>query len=76
MIKLTLINIAYYQILGKPLNLYLGLLCLLGFLIVGMSHYLLRKTAIKIRHPWHFRIGLISIIIAIIHGILGLASYF
>lgn len=68
-------QLAYYSILGKPLILYFGILTLLSFLFtafIGLINYKGYKT---IPFKWHPIMAGISITLAIVHAILGLASY-
>lgn len=69
-------NIAYFLIFGKPLIMYTGVLTLISFLftaVIGFLNYHgIRKIPFKF-HPW---MAAISIILAIIHGAMGILSYF
>lgn len=69
-------NIAYYLIFGKPLIMYLGILtfCLIIFTALVGYMNLHGKTMIPLK--WHFRLAKITIALAIIHGALGILSYF
>ena len=69
-------NITYYQFFGKPLILYLGVLTLLSFLFTASIAILNKRGINKIPFKWHPRMAIFSIILAIIHGILGLLAYF
>ena len=71
-----LTNITYYQIFGKPLIMYLGILTLLSFLFTALIGYLNRRGINRIPLAWHFRMAKISITLAIIHGLLGVLAYF
>lgn len=68
--------ITYYQILGKPLIMYLGILTLSSFLFTASIAVLNVKFGIaKIPFKWHPRMAAISITLALIHGTLGILAY-
>jgi hypothetical protein len=68
-------DVTYYLIFGKPLILYLGVLTLL-FLLVTASIPVLNKRGIRIiPSRWHPVCAGITILLALIHGILGLLAY-
>lgn len=69
-------SIAYYLIFGKPLILYLGILTLLSFLFTASIAIMNLKGIHKIPFAWHHRMAIISISLALIHGTLGILSYF
>lgn len=69
-------NISYYLIFGKPLIMYFGILTYLSLASTAYIGYMKLRGRIKISLNWHFRIAWASLILASIHGILGLASYF
>jgi len=68
-------QLAYYSILGKPLILYFGILTLLSFLFTALIGFINYKGYKTIPFKWHPIMAGISITLAIIHAILGLASY-
>lgn len=69
-------NITYFLIFGKPLIMYLGILTLLSFLITALIGLLIIKGIGKIPFRLHLIMAVISIILAIIHGTLGILIYF
>jgi hypothetical protein len=69
-------QITYFQILGKPLIMYLGIITLLSFLFTATIAILNKKGINKIPFAWHPRMAKISIALALIHGFLGLMAYF
>jgi hypothetical protein len=73
-------NITYHLIFGKPFIMYLGIITLISFLFtasIGFFSYYKKKFKINyIPFKWHPRMAAISIILALIHGLLGLISYF
>tara|TARA_Y100000310_G_scaffold316091_1_gene367430 strand:- start:342 stop:560 length:219 start_codon:yes stop_codon:yes gene_type:complete len=71
-----LTEIAYYPIFGKPLIMYLGILTLLS-LITTISIAVLNKNGYnKIPFKWHYVFATITLILALIHGLFGVLSYF
>jgi hypothetical protein len=69
-------NIAYFMIFGKPLIMYLGILTLSSFLFTAYIGYMNLKGKTRIPLIWHFRMAKISLCLALIHGFLGIMSYF
>ncbi len=70
------INIAYYLILGKPLIFWTGILTLLLFILTAIVGFLNFHGNHRVSFKWHPRLVVISFILAIIHGGLGLLIYF
>lgn len=69
-------DIAYYLIFGKPLILYTGILTFFSFLFTALIGFLNYNGIHKIPFKWHPRMAIISITLAIIHGLMGLLLYF
>jgi dolichyl-phosphate-mannose--protein O-mannosyl transferase len=69
------LEITYYQIFGKPLIMYLGIITLLSFLFTAAIALLNRKGINKIPMEWHFRMAKISIALALVHGLLAMLAY-
>ncbi|MEW6295234.1 MAG: hypothetical protein AB1467_02965 [Candidatus Diapherotrites archaeon] len=69
-------NITYFPIFGKPLIMYSGILTLLSFLFTASIAILNKKGIRKIPFNWHPRMAVISIILVVIHGTLGILAYF
>ena len=69
-------DITYYLIFGIPFIVYLGIITILMFVITALFAILKRKGKTKISIQWHFRLAILSIILGIIHGILGITAYF
>ncbi len=69
-----LYQIAYYPIFGYPFILHLGLIALILFLI-AVSISTLFKRRVKNHFKIHRLIAAISIVFALVHGILGLLIY-
>lgn len=71
-----LTNISYYLIFGRPLIMYLGILTLSSFLITAYIGFMNLRGKTRIPLRWHFRMAGVSLVLAIIHGILGMVAYF
>jgi hypothetical protein len=67
-------EIAYFQIFGKPLVLYLGIITLLSF-ITTASIGLMIFRGVRIPFKFHPAMAGISLTLGIIHGILALSIY-
>jgi mono/diheme cytochrome c family protein len=66
-----LTKIAYYQIFEISLIAYLGILALLLFIATALAAIRRRKDG-RLLFRWHHRLAYVSIILAIVHGLLGL----
>ena len=69
-------NIALTLIFGKPTVMYGGLLTFLMILFTATVGLLNFKGITVIPFKWHPRLAIITIVIAIIHGIFGLSIWF
>ncbi|MCX6721336.1 MAG: hypothetical protein NT026_01905 [Candidatus Staskawiczbacteria bacterium] len=69
-------NITYFLIFGKPLIMYLGIITLLSFLITATLGAMIIRGIGKIPFKWHMIMAIISIVLAVIHGVLGILLYF
>lgn len=69
-------NVSYFLIFGKPLMMYLGITTLACFLAAASVPIINKKTKFAIAFIWHIRIAKIAIALAILHGLLGVLSYF
>jgi len=69
-------QIAYYPILGRPLILYLGIITYSFFTFAALIPILNQKKFWSIPFVWHIRIAKIAILLATIHGLMGILSYF
>jgi hypothetical protein len=69
-------NITYFLIFGKPLIMYLGILTLLAFLFTASIAVMTMKGIRTIPFRWHPRCAVVAIILALVHGLLGLLAYF
>jgi hypothetical protein len=75
-IEMVLNEITYFQILGFPLIIYLGILALVFFILTAVIAILNRRGNRIIPFEWHSRIAMIALLLAIIHGTLGVLNYF
>lgn len=71
-----LTQITYFQILGKPLLMYFGIITFLLLLLTAWIGQQNKKGITKIPLVWHFRLAKVTITLAIIHGLLGILAYF
>jgi len=69
-------EITYFQILGIPFIVYLGVITLSFLLFTAIIAFMNNRGINKIRFKWHPRMAKVTIILAIIYGILGLLYYF
>lgn len=67
--------IAYHLILGKPLIVWLGFLTLLSLLLAAAIAILNRRGIHTIPARWHPRCAAVAILLALIHGTMGLLAY-
>ena len=67
-------QISYYPIFGYPFILYLGVMALILFLI-AVSISTIFKGKIKSHFKTHRAVAIISILIALIHGLMGILAY-
>ena len=68
-------EITYYLIFGIPFIVYLGIITIIMFLITAFLAIFRRKGIIKTSVQWYFRFAYLSIILALIHGFLGISAY-
>jgi len=69
-------HIAYTLILGKPVVMYMGIITYLSFISTASIGLLNFKGYSIIPFKWHPRLAATSLILATIHGLLGLSVYF
>lgn len=69
-------KIAYFLIFGKPLNVYLGILTLLSLLFTASIGYANFRGIKWVPFKYHPKMATVTVILAIIHGLMGLSSYF
>ncbi|MEM0360668.1 MAG: hypothetical protein QXK06_05020 [Candidatus Diapherotrites archaeon] len=68
-------EITFYPVLGLPLIVYGGILTFLCFLFTAFIAVMNSKGNTVIAPKWHPRMAKISILLAIVHGGLGLLAY-
>jgi hypothetical protein len=69
-------NITYFLIFGKPLIMYIGILTLFAFLFTASIAVMTLKGIRTIPFKWHPRCALFAIVLALVHGMLGVLAYF
>lgn len=68
-------QIALTIIFGKPLLFYLGIITFISFSLTALIGFLNFHGKHSIPFEWHPRMAAISLLLAFIHGIMGLAIY-
>ncbi|MFA5124201.1 MAG: hypothetical protein WC473_00020 [Patescibacteria group bacterium] len=68
-------SIALLPIFGYPAIMYGGIITFILFLLVALIGYRIFKGKCKLSNPikWHQTMALLALILAVIHGILGLS---
>ncbi len=69
-------DLAYTLIFGKPLIIYGGTLTFVLLIFTATVGWLNFKAIYIIPFKWHPRLAIITIIVAVIHAIMGLSAYF
>jgi hypothetical protein len=69
-------QLSYYQILGKPIVMYLGILTIILFFATAAIPYLKRKGFSRIPYSLHPTLAKIALTSALIHAILAISAYF
>ena len=67
-------EITYYPVFGLPLIVYGGILTLISLLTTAGIMYLNNRKITKIPFQWHHRMALITVVLGLIHGLLGILS--
>lgn len=73
---MTLQQLAYYPLWGKPIVMYLGIFSFLVLIATAITGYMRSKGSQTIDFKWHRRLAYLLIILTIFHALLGLSSYF
>lgn len=68
-------SLAYLPIAGKPLIMYLGIATLISITFTALIGYLNFRGNITLPFSWHPKIAAVTLILAFLHGLLGLLSY-
>lgn len=71
---MRVVDITYFQLLGKPIIFYLGILTYLSFLSTSVVGFFVYKTG-RVPIKYHKVLAITSLILATIHGLLGVLSY-
>ena len=69
-------EITYFLIFGKPLIMYLGILTLLVILVTAAIAVMNKKGIRIIPFWWHPVCAGLAILLALVHGLLGMLAYF
>ena len=69
-------NIALALIFGKPVIMYGGIATLLSLLFTATVGFLNYNGMAVIPFKWHPRLAALTIIMALMHGLLGLSIFF
>ncbi|HIJ06716.1 MAG: hypothetical protein XE11_1210 [Methanomicrobiales archaeon 53_19] len=73
---MTIAAVAYTQVLGLPLVVVLGIILFISLCITASIAIIKRRGRLqKVPFTWHFRMAGISILIALLHAILGISVY-
>ena len=72
---MALSTITYYPIFGIPFIVYLGIATLSFIIITFVFGWLNFKHPGKIQFKWHIRMATIALILAFLHGFLGVMLY-
>lgn len=68
-------DIAYFQILGKPLIMWTGILTLISLLSTATIAILNKRGINKIPFKWHPIMARVTIVLGVLHGAMGILSY-
>jgi hypothetical protein len=68
-------DLIYYPIVGVPFIVFLGMITIFMFCLTAFIAIMKRKGEIKLSIKWHFKLAYLSILLGIIHAILGLMLY-
>jgi hypothetical protein len=65
-------EIAYYQIFGFPVMMYTGIIAFFSLLFTAIAALRMRHGRFSMK--WHHRMVVITLIVAMVHGMIGLLS--
>lgn len=68
-------EIAIFPIFGKPLIMYGGIITLFCLVATALIAILNQKGIIKQAFGWHVWMARITIVLALVHGLLGIALF-
>ena len=73
---MSIASIAYMPVMGLPLVVVLGIVLFISLCITASIAVLKRRGGLEnVPFTWHFRMARISILIALLHGFLGISVY-
>lgn len=73
---MSIASIAYMPLMGLPLVVVLGIILFISLCITASIAVLKRRGKLEnVPFIWHFRMARISILIALLHGIMGISIY-
>lgn len=73
---MTIATVAYMPVLGLPLVVVLGIVLFLFLCITASIAVLKRRGALEnVPFTWHFWFARISLLLALVHGVLGISVY-
>lgn len=70
-----LADISYYLIFGKPLIFYLGIITIFLLFCTALIGFSFQKRIWKIQFKWHTRLAVLTLLFALIHGVLAVLLY-
>ncbi|MCQ1537998.1 hypothetical protein FTO68_03205 [Methanocalculus taiwanensis] len=74
---MTIAAIAYTPVLGLPLVVVLGIILFISLCITASIAVMKRRGKLEnVPFTWHFRMARFSILLALLHGIMGISVYF
>ena len=68
-------SISYFQVLGIPLIIYLGVAAVVFFVITAVMMMIPKKKSKEI-FSWHRYVAFFALVVGVIHAILGISAYF
>ncbi|MBW3003803.1 hypothetical protein KY337_04510 [Candidatus Woesearchaeota archaeon] len=72
---MVLNTISYFQLLGKPLIMWLGIMTILLLLTTAYLGYKVFKGRGEL-FMYHKRLAIATILLALVHGTLGVLAFF
>jgi ABC-type proline/glycine betaine transport system permease subunit len=69
-------TIARTPIFGIPVIMVLGIITLISVITTATIGFMVFKGTKKIPFRWHIRLAILSITLAVLHGLLGLSFLF
>ena len=69
-------QIAYYQLLGKPIIVYTGILTFLSLFATASAGFIIFKKIWRLPFKLHIFLAVTTLILAVIHALMGISLYF